>query len=361
MKYNNHLLKVVLFIFFVIFVTNPTLSQDSIPSGFQESDIDKLKSEASEIFNELQIREYQTITGNKSSLKNHQKYENVSTDALIEELEMGLKVIYGEDNRKDYYEFKNQLDILKSSESVASLFRDSRIFDNGNGTSTLITRQYGVTNNLCSEERFRDQPIGAFCSGFLVAPDIIATAGHCVLPEGEGVNLNNVKFVFGFRMNDPTTAQTIIRNEEIYRGLEIVGGEYTKNGSDWALVRLNRPVENHIPSIRRSGKVGQGEAVYVIGHPMGLPIKYADGAFILDNGHEAYFKANLDTYGGNSGSPVFDRKNKVVGILVRGESDLVSRDDGCNVSLICKPNECRGEDVTRVTVFSGLLPNSPEN
>ncbi len=61
--------------------------------------------------------------------------------------------------------------------------------------------------------------------------------------------------------------------------------------------------------------------LYVIGHPSGLPTKVADGAQVCTQ-KGTHFSANLDTYGGNSGSAVFNAKtNEVVGILVRGAND----------------------------------------
>jgi hypothetical protein len=106
--------------------------------------------------------------------------------------------------------------------SPSGFHRAARVRDNGDGTSTLQTSNFGTDKNLCVGERFRDQPVGAFCSGFLVGPDIIATAGHCVNAD----NVTNVRFVFGFRMRNATTAETIIRNEEIYRGVALLGRAY---------------------------------------------------------------------------------------------------------------------------------------
>ena len=58
--------------------------------------------------------------------------------------------------------------------------------------------------------------------------------------------------------------------------------------------------------------------------------------------------ANLDTYGGNSGSAVFNAKTGLVeGILVRGEQDYVQKGD-CRVSNVCPADGCRGEDVTKI-------------
>ena len=52
--------------------------------------------------------------------------------------------------------------------------------------------------------------------------------------------------------------------------------------------------------------------------------KVAGGAKVRSNNNGVYFVANLDTYGGNSGSAVFNLQTREVeGILVRGENDYV--------------------------------------
>ena len=72
------------------------------------------------------------------------------------------------------------------------------------------------------------------------------------------------------------------------------------------------------PPSAASGKVKTAQGVYVIGHPCGLPLKYVPDAEVRENAAASFFVANLDTYGGNSGSPVFNaQNNKVEGILVR--------------------------------------------
>jgi Peptidase S46 len=78
---------------------------------------------------------------------------------------------------------------------------------------------------------------------------------------------------------------------------------------------------------------------------------------VRSNRRRAFFVANLDTYGGNSGSPVVDQHTHVVeGILVNGEDDFVQY-DGCNVSVVCPDAGCQGEAVTRSTLWAGRIPN----
>ncbi|MFP2924942.1 trypsin-like peptidase domain-containing protein [Pyxidicoccus sp. 3LG] len=270
---------------------------------------------------------------------------------LVNQLKGNQKVIYGTDDRVDVFQLAPGLD-RDDVDSVVALFEGGDVTDNGNGTSTLRTQNFGTARNLCAGERFRNQPTGAFCSGFLVGSDVIATAGHCV----NAGNVTNVRFVFGFRMRDATTAETVISNGEIYSGVELLGREEAGNGPDWALVRIDRAVPNHrIARIRRAGKIGDTQALHVIGHPVGLPTKFAGGATVRNNQPNAFFVANLDTYGGNSGSPVFNSNtHEVEGVLVRGETDFATQGT-CRVSLVCPTTGCRGEDSTRTTEFASRV------
>ena len=101
----------------------------------------------------------------------------------------------------------------------------------------------------------------------------------------------------------------------------------------------------------------KGTELVVIGHPTGLPTKIAGGAWVRQNTNNVYFQSNLDTFGGNSGSAVFDAETGTVeGILVRGETDYVyDSSRGCRVPKQCSNEGCRGEDVTRITNIKELM------
>jgi hypothetical protein len=272
-------------------------------------------------------------------------------ETLLATLQGKQKVVYGVDDRQDVFQVTDQA-ILDDADSVVALFRSGDVSDNGDSTSSLSTQNFGTAQNLCATERFREQPIGAFCSGFLVAPDIIATAGHCV----NASNVTDVRFVFGYRMEDVSTPHTTLGNGEIFSGASVIDRREEASGADWALVRLDRAVANHSAvQIRQTGKVPDNQALHVIGHPVGLPTKVAGGAAVRENQQPAFFVANLDTYGGNSGSPVFNSDtHEVEGVLVRGETDFVAQ-GSCQVSLVCPDSGCRGEDVTRTTQFASLI------
>jgi V8-like Glu-specific endopeptidase len=283
----------------------------------------------------------------------------IESDTLAEVLSAKQKVIYGVDDRVDLFQVSDQA-LLDDADCVVALFEAANIRDNGDGTSTLLTSTFGARFNLCAQERFRNQPTGAFCSGFLVGPDLVATAGHCADAPPDGPLLADIRFVFGFRMIDATTPPRRIPNTEIYRGTATIGRVHNTAGADWALIRLDRAVTNHrVATVRGAGRVPNGQAVHVIGHPSGLPTKLAGGARVRDNTPAPFFVANLDTFAGNSGSPVFNSDTHTVeGVLVRGERDfiLLGEPANCTISLVCPTTGCDGEDCTRTTEFAARLP-----
>lgn len=299
-----------------------------------------------ELLQELRAREEPTRSRAGPAVGDTpERLGDVDSERLVAALQDNQRVIYGSDDRQDLFQVTDP-DLRRDADCVVALLDQGQLVDNGDGTSQLLVQNFGTSRNLCPSERFRDQPTAAFCSGFLVAPDIVATAGHCV----DATTVGNTRFVFGFQMVNASTARQQIANAEIYRGAALIDRREQGAGADWALVRLDRAVTNHQPArVRSTGRIPNGQAVHVIGHPSGLPLKVAAGANVRDNSPNAFFVANLDTYGGNSGSPVFNSQSHTVeGILVRGETDFVMQGT-CRVSLVCPTTGCRGEDCTRVT------------
>lgn len=267
-----------------------------------------------------------------------------------------LKGIYGRDDRRDEYQIE-----------------DARILEAGDATVVLLDRsalepcRWGYTlteletldeyvEGLCPDEPFRDQPTAGRCSGFLVAPDLIATAGHC---EGCGDDIKEMAAVFGYVMKDAETAETIFSADDVYFCEAVVAGQ--TGTPDWSLIRLDRSVVNHVPvRIRRAGFVPEQQPLLVVGHPVGMPRKYDSGGTVRDNWRRPVFGANLDTFGGNSGSAVFNLETMMVeGILVAGNSDFdMNWDSGCMYSSTCPDSGCPlWEDVVRTTTFSNLVPS----
>lgn len=268
------------------------------------------------------------------------------------------RVIYGVDDRKDYFEITDPA-VRKIADATVALFETDSLEPLMTGVSSIKSRTLKSRFSLCEGERFDQQPAASFCSGTLIGPDLVLTAGHCVgeVSQMERISrLGNIRFIFGYRTHDGGRPTDSSPESHVYSGRELVAGEHIgERGRDWAIVRLDRPVDPGVAtpvSNFMRGDIAIGRSVYVIGYPSGLPVKYAPGANVRENDNPDYFVANLDTYGGNSGSGVFDGEtNALVGVLVRGETDYVPDEAGnCMRSNVCPTTGCRGEDVTRLSV-----------
>lgn len=299
------------------------------------------------------LKQIQAIYGGKE--KANLKAEDARKIRLI--LRNSEKLIYGIDDRKNYYQ--STANEKKASRSVALVIHTSDLLANGTPGQYNLP---GETVGLCPSEKFYSEPAPGFCSAFRVGKDLIATAGHCIKSQGQ---CSGTSFVFNFFMNsEGATPQKGIRKEDVYSCKSIVDGELNgPDNSDWRVVRVDREMDVSIPvvGVRKSGKIDIGDPITIVGHPMGLPLKVTPGGTVRS--HKAsYFVANPDTYGGNSGSPAFNSQKLingelfVEGILVRGEEDFVEYSP-CMVSKICPIDGCRGEDVTYSSEFITAISN----
>jgi hypothetical protein len=146
-----------------------------------------------------------------------------------------------------------------------------------------------------------------------------------------------------------------VSNDNIYNCVEIIRIVYNPKGnkSSWALVQLDREVQGQEVAPLSKKDTSRAQPVYVIGHPRGLPLKYAAGARVRGL-KEALFAADLDIYMGNGGSPVFNADtHDVVGIVTHGDPRDF-RWTGKGWASIIYPNRdipSKGPQCTRVSEF----------
>lgn len=260
----------------------------------------------------------------------------------------GNKGIYGADDRKDVFEADPYSRRL--ARSVAAVFGELQPAD---GMVTLPLDAYKTYFSLCAGERFYDQPVGSFCTASLVAPDLVLTAGHCAPSPA---SCPGKTFVFGFEMGAKGEWPAKVPASDVYSCKEIVA---SSNGDtrDFAVIRLDRPVPDREPlAVNRSSAPAKGDGVFVIGTPLGLPLKVADGAHVRSVEADS-FMTDLDTFGGNSGSPVFNARTGLLeGILIAGGQDLQLKDDVCVITYVVGQDEGTGERVAMASQFSSFIP-----
>ncbi len=279
--------------------------------------------------------------------------------------------IYGRDDRSEPYDSDDVFQVVARSTALVATTGSFRFGANGNyylSAQTLsdkLARELG--GPLCESERFRDQPAPGYCSAFLIAPDLVATAGHCINIRQ---TCADIRFVFGFAHDGPGSEDevTLVEDDDFYRCASVVGHLFDQDSatyedlldrnvlwSDWAVVLLDRPVVGRQPlSLRRLREPIEGEQVAAVGYPGGVPLKITTGQ-IVDAVPELYFNTDLDIYQGNSGSVVVNEWGMAEGIVIRGSGgNSYERRGSCFVSQQCDAYDptprsgCRGNHVMRI-------------
>ena len=268
-------------------------------------------------------------------------------------------VVYGKDDRKDLYEVLNPL-FAKLADSTVALIESDNLSQNASGIFNIQSKSLMALANVCSSEPYADQPSGAFCSGSLIGKNIILTAGHCVT---DAQSCADVRFVFGYNVSQKGVYPTSAKQSEVYSCKKIIHREQDGHGADFAVIELDREVPNHevlkVNSARMNSTIEVGTKLVMIGHPVGLPTKVDDGGSVRDASKKGFFLATTDSYGGNSGSAVFNYLNgEIEGVLVRGENDFVIKPGtSCRVTNMCSETGCRGEDVTKISAVIPYIPH----
>ena len=287
----------------------------------------------------------------------------------------GMDVVYGEDNRLDIFKVTNSLH-KTLAQSTAGMVPVSQLKKSSAPNTYEITspKTLGQAENLCSGEAYADQPIAPICSGFLVAPDIIVTAGHCYKSFSTPENVcKSFAWVFDFNKKSQSADPTKnISLNNVYLCKSVIEAQLSPT-MDFAIIRLDRKVVGRQAlKIRETGKVANSSELVVIGHPTGLPTKVSPKGKVTKNSEVTMFSTTLDTFHGNSGSAVFDASTGLVeGILIQGKTDyrpsIRGNDQSCQVVNKCDDNaqNCQagneggtianGEVVLRIGIISGKI------
>lgn len=267
-------------------------------------------------------------------------------------------IIYGDDDRRDVYETEEPFAHIAHSTAVA-LLAPSQLEAGSSGAYAIHADSYGELQMLCPGERFAEQPAAASCSAVLLAPDVVATAGHClgIHPDGSPDCTNN-RYVFGFEMDEPGQLASL-PSSNVVECRRVLGRVKTAADApcryDFVLLQLDREASTAVPATLRDEPVQPGEALAVVGFPAGLPVKIDRGAKAVDARATQgdYFTLNSDTFAVNSGSGVFDVEGRLVGLFARGRRDYDADADCQRVHREVESTEF--EEATHIAPVRALL------
>jgi hypothetical protein len=236
------------------------------------------------------------------------------------------RIVYGADDRIEYYEAPPNEQSLASAATVA-------LVPNSYGPPLVtMAPELGPALGLCPGEPFANQPAAAFCSGVLIDQDIVLTAGHCVRLFA----LTDFSVVFGYYYAAP--GHLASTDADVYEPVEILAEALDPEGAtprlDYALLRIHPPVAPpHAPArvYVRPSPLALGDPLLFIGAGGGVPLKLDSGGRVQDPraAEGDYFLADTDTSAGASGGGAFDERSALVGILARGGTDYAPTSAGC--------------------------------
>jgi hypothetical protein len=258
--------------------------------------------------------------------------------------------IFGQDSRRELYEFLPDSVEHKAAEATAALLSFAGGIEPNRDLRVRHGASLGEQHGLCEGVRFYDQPTMSSCTGFLVSEDLLVTAGHCVNEN----TCSDMAVVFDYAYSSAEDTHLdgdliTFPKANVYTCKAVLGHGYDLDNNcttDWAVVQLDRAVENREPLPLATQTPERGVNLFALGHPSGLPMKIADNAIVRRHG-DVTFGYELDLFGGNSGSPVLDKEGVVRGIHICGgvgdytddpapwNPDLGLADGTCKVPIVC--------------------------
>lgn len=197
--------------------------------------------------------------------------------------------------------------------SVGALIPITNLQQNYDGSWQLKAPSMIEQYPIASTEPFAKEPVAAAGAAFLIYKQVVLTAFH-VAPSVQIAR--QLRLVFGYQMNGDLPPKRF-PGEDVY---EITPFWWNRR-SDVALCMVDRAVRTAegaarpLLTPRLDNEVGYSEPLYVVGFPLGLPGKFAEGGRVMDK-TSAFFNTDLHVMRGNSGSPVFSAETReAVGVV----------------------------------------------
>lgn len=291
----------------------------------------------------IDTQEIKSINGNSKLVEEAQDFDLFT-------IKQALEAVYGPDNRKDICSDVNSAFKIRNSSGVFLFSIESQLKRNTPHEFELTRKVFKDAHHICKNERFRNQSVvkPVYGTAFAIDSNLVVTTAHNLLEEFV-CNTDMIRLVSGYKLDSG-----VVKKNQIFTVDSIVSLSLSsRREEDFAIMRTKEKIPQEMSLRLSKSEVSNDSQLYIIGHPMGLSLKIADSArVIVNNMNSNFFRADLDAFKGNSGSPVFDEKtNEVKGMLVSGVKDYHMCTLECCISNICGIDDCKGEKILRISVL----------
>ena len=197
---------------------------------------------------------------------------------------------------------------------------------------------YQGSRYVCENEPYLNEVSIGDCSGVLIKPNIVATAGHCVdkhiwnkswfFNYQQGDDLNNkiaykVKHIIfqDFNMIKASYSPRLqkINKQRIAKHMPPLPADIYNYSMyrDIALLKLDKRVPTFSAVNINFDPFIKGKKAISIGYPLGISLKYGDSGTLIAMGNAYYMVSTIKTLKGNSGGPLYDLETgELIGITV---------------------------------------------
>ncbi|AGL47882.1 trypsin-like peptidase domain-containing protein [Streptococcus suis] len=181
-------------------------------------------------------------------------------------------------------------------------------------TSTLNKKMVRITFEGLNEH---GQRIVGSGSGVMISKDIVLTAAHCVYNSRNKEYYQNVKVVPSATWNGETFTAPL--GYSVAQETEVLSGYLTGDSTqDIGVIKLQSSLGNQTGYLEIAvQQANVGQYIKTIGYPGDrLGMYLSEGKIISSSGSTITY--NLDTSGGQSGSPILNEANQIIAIHYAG-------------------------------------------